>query len=382
MLQLLLAAAALLCRSATAAPPRTDIKGTVGSHFMGPSGLTTWLPCKNTERDLCSTETAPACCNLWWLRDDDWGHYTLGGAADWSLFSYNFAAHPNASVIINFPAYAADPRWAGVALQRLNVVVADVTAAGLNAIVFVARPEFHTAGTGGHTHDVVHNLTARAYLIARIEAIAALPAVAANVRLVSVYWMGAASYCKGATVNCSAADITSFSGSLQAAVHRVFPAGSKFLAHVDGPWWDGCTASACPNWIVNGYSPASLAGLDGLLAESWVQGSLERGVAYVLSTHAFTTSNILLMCDVPDCDMNNNYPCSTGSVDSDTASWYKTLDTLGLTGTWAVWQFVDGGLKDLNAYGDALNDGSGLSKKGNLHRARAAADAEAVALKR
>ena len=36
-----------------------------------------------------------------------------------------------------------------------------------------------------------------------------------------------------------------------------------------------------------------------------------------------------------------------------------------------MWDFVDGGLGDNNQYGDALNDGTGLTEKGVLHRQRA-----------
>jgi hypothetical protein len=45
--------------------------------------------------------------------------------------------------------------------------------------------------------------------------------------------------------------------------------------------------------------------------------------------------------------------------------WICTLSTL------QVWDFVDGGTGDSNQYGDALNDGTGLTAKGKLHRAQA-----------
>lgn len=36
-----------------------------------------------------------------------------------------------------------------------------------------------------------------------------------------------------------------------------------------------------------------------------------------------------------------------------------------------MWDFVDGGFGDKNSYGDVMNDGSGLTRKGRLHAARA-----------
>ena len=76
--------------------------------------------------------------------------------------------------------------------------------------------------------------------------------------------------------------------------------------------------------------------------------------------------------DVPNCDdPAAKKKCSTGSLAGDTAAWFGTLARLGLNGTWGVWDFVDGGLGDANQYGDARNDGAGLSPKGLLHRAQA-----------
>ena len=343
----------------------------MGSNYMAPSGLNSWIPCAGTERDLCSAQ----CCNLWWARDDAWGHYVAtANATDWPLFSTNFAGHPNATVIVNFPAFAADPSWGGALTARLDTLLGDISRAKLNAMLLISRPEIqYSVRSGTGTHDVVHNATARQYLLARMGDIGALPAVRATVRLVSVSWMGASNYCGGSPAKCSGSDISTYAQSLQAAVHSAaFAPGSRYVQHVDGPWWDGCKTSPCPDWSVAGYSPGSLSGLDGVLAESWVQGSLVRGVAQLFSTGAFSPTNTLLMCDVPDCDLDGgSHPCSTGSLEGDETAWFSTLQKVGLDGTWAVWQFVDGGLRDGNDYGDVTNDGTALTRKGQLHAARA-----------
>ena len=46
-------------------------------------------------------------------------------------------------------------------------------------------------------------------------------------------------------------------------------------------------------------------------------------------------------------------------------------DAAGLGDRWGVWDFIDGGLADPTAYGDVINNGTALTAKGELHRARA-----------
>ena len=51
--------------------------------------------------------------------------------------------------------------------------------------------------------------------------------------------------------------------------------------------------------------------------------------------------------------------------------WFDDLDALGLGDTWGVWDLIDGGDGEENSYGDVQNDGTALTPKGALHRARA-----------
>lgn len=89
-----------------------------------------------------------------------------------------------------------------------------------------------------------------------------------------------------------------------------------------------------------------------------------------------------MLNDVPNCDLDPRHPCSTGSVESDTATWFKWLDALQLSQTWGVWDFIDAGLNDVNDYGDVTADGKNLTTKGRLHAARAAGAAKLAKLAR
>ena len=71
-------------------------------------------------------------------------------------------------------------------------------------------------------------------------------------------------------------------------------------------------AIAAQRWAVgNAYSLASLnATADGLLAESWVQGSLVGGVRAVVASGVATAASVLLLDDTPNCDLRGAPPCA------------------------------------------------------------------------
>ena len=117
--------------------------------------------------------------------------------------------------------------------------------------------------------------------------------------------------------------------------------------------------------------------MQGLLAESWVQGSLVGGLQSLQAQHVFDPADILVITDVPNCDLHPSTPCATGSLAGDVAAWFQMLASVGLNGTWAVWDYVDGSRTDpSNYYGDAWsNDTVSLTAKGVLHRAQALRDA-------
>ena len=117
--------------------------------------------------------------------------------------------------------------------------------------------------------------------------------------------------------------------------------------------------------------PPAAAVAQGVMAESWCMGTLLPDARSLLAAGGATKDTLLLLNDVPDCDLDPVKKCSTGSLASDTSTWFGWLDELGLTDTWGVWQLVDGGVGDPNDYGDGTNDGTALTAKGQLHRARA-----------
>ena len=271
-------------------------------------------------------------------------------------------------------------------LQRLHTVITNFVNAGFNAsltansspssnvILFIGAPEYYGNGTSSQTQDIVHNSAAWQSFSRMVNATLTVPAVQSHVRFVSVYWMSAYCAARGASF-CSEADITTFNTALQALVRANSPPASSFayLQHVDGPFWEGCWPQPCnaTAWKVGGYTPKSLQGADALLGESWVQGSLKGAVAtlWTATNNTFGTSNTLLLNDVPNCDLYpSTKPCSTGSLTNDDSVWFSWLQQMGLNGTWGVWDSFDGGLYDANYYGDCLNNGTGLTAKGALHR--------------
>jgi hypothetical protein len=349
--------------SAASPPPVVGTKATV---WLFPPGLATSTPCDpSTSWDLCT----PACCNVWWLREDGWAAYTAQAATQGPLL-LSILPSPNATVLVLFPLFLADPLHAGVGLSRLNTVIRDMAAAGLRVQLFVGRPEYYGRGRSADTHDVVHNATAFASFATLLGSTLALPAVRAAVHSVSVYWLSAFCAGRGASF-CTPSDVAAFNSQLRSVVRD---AGFLYAQHLDGTFWDGCWAQTphCSNataWDLGGYSPSSIAGADAYVGESWVQGSLVPAVRLLWGSGVGNASSTLLLNDVPNCDLPPFHPCATGSLPGDDGAWFGLLQSLGLGGTWGVWDAVDGGTLDGNGYGDLTNNGSGLTKKGALHRA-------------
>jgi hypothetical protein len=57
-------------------------------------------------------------------------------------------------------------------------------------------------------------------------------------------------------------------------------------------------------------------------------GSLEHAVETLRA--AAPQLQILLLNDVPNCDLDPAHKCSTGSLQGDDDDWFRILDTLGL----------------------------------------------------
>ena len=370
LLLLLLIPRAALAASTPASTLASGLPGTIGSVLLFPAGLATQTPCDpSLEHDLG--------CNSWLLRSDSWATWQATRGAALATLRSALGGAQGATVIIYAPVFLFDLALHGsTPALRLGAVVRDVVAAGMRAMLLFGRPEYFGYGNASQTHDVVHDSTARSYLLSCLAAALAVPDVKANVNFVSLYWMGASSYC--ASGRCSEADIADFTVSTGYAVRAVGPPGVRYLQHVDGPFLDGCWPQPCPSWNVNGYSPASLrsGGADGLLAESWAMGSLVGAVKTLFALGAASASTLLLVNDVPNCDRYpTSHPCSTGSLVGDDDKWFADVARAGLpNATWGVWDSWDCGIgEDKNFYGDVAPNGTALTPKGQLHRARALA---------
>eukprot|EP00041_Stephanoeca_diplocostata_P021564 m.503845 g.503845 ORF g.503845 m.503845 type:complete len:415 (+) comp21853_c0_seq18:89-1333(+) len=338
--------------------------------------------------------------NTFWGNASQWGTYLEVRDKDADMLLASLGHHPNSTAIIFFQAYLADiSTWTDAPLQRLNYAVQHFSVRGIKPLIFFGDPEFYGIGTWATTHDVVHNTTAQAYLLKNIRTVLALDAVQQYVDHASVYWLGASTRCTGG-VNVDATTVSPLGGGdwqvhgrdvqgsapsicteddiaqYNTALRTTFASENvSFLAHVDGPFWNGCTPQPCDpkKWIVSGYSPASLkrARVDGLLGESWTMGTLVDAVETLLAFGTVPAREVVLLNDVPNCDLQSTFKCSTGSVASDTAQWFQWWQQLGL-GAWGVWDFIDGGIGDSNGYGDVLLEANGsvsLTAKGRLHAA-------------
>jgi hypothetical protein len=357
----------LLLLALPAASSTFSLANTVATVWQLPVGLTTSQPCDPTlSFDLG--------CNSFWLRDSDWQHYTAVQASMWALVRYNLGSQQGATVVLYFPLFLADPLHSGLALARLDTVLADIRASGMQALLLIGRPDYYGRGLASSSWNPVLNPTALQYVQATL-ALIATPARAAQLTAISLYWMGLACHAAGPGA-CSEGAVRAYTAATRAAIQGSAGASTPFLQHLDGPFWDACYPQPCAAWNFGGYSPASLTGVaDGLLAESWVMGSLQGGVRTLYALGVVTNTTLLLVDDIPNCDaFPASHPCATGSLAGDVRAWEALVQPLGLSNTWAVWAAVDGGLGGTpNYYGDLLTNGTGLTSKGQLHRARALA---------
>lgn len=154
--------------------PSTSIAGTVATTFLFPAGLRTLTPCDpRTAYDLG--------CNNYLVNDAAWSQYQASKAATFTQLRNVLAApqNPLATVLIYAPAYLGDTATQGAEpLSRLGEVVADVAASGLRPALWLGRPEYYgIRGNETGTHDVVHNATARIFLLACVAAVLAEPQV-------------------------------------------------------------------------------------------------------------------------------------------------------------------------------------------------------------
>lgn len=283
-------------------------------------------------------------------------------------------------------------------LSRLRAALQFFREQGLQVGLLVGRPDFcvNSATPADPstqvmlTCDPVHDRSAREHLLQNLHTI--WSATHAELAMASVYWMGASMHCTHSSAPCSEDDILQFNAALagQAAEFRL-----SYYVHVDGPFWEGCAAAStaqrpcAPEELhAHGYTPRSMLAplqVAGVLGESWVQGSLRPGVhalsngsAPWLPDNGLLPHRLLLLSDVPNCDLPGTPACATGSVEQDCAAWLQwTLQDLQLS-SWGVWEYSDNCGKDsvpscANRYGDVARNGTALTRKGQLHAAKASA---------
>jgi hypothetical protein len=300
----------------------------VATVWGSPSNQTAGSPC-------APTLAGDLGCNAFWLRDEAWALYTRTQAASWILVRYSLGDTARMAVILYFPLFLADDVHGGVALARLDIVVADIVAAGMEVLLLVGRPDYYGHGTLAEQWNPVKNTAAQNYVMARLDALVRRPALAAPaLSFVSLYWMGAACAAQG---GCTEALVAAFTRRTRDTVFNATAGAVPYLQvrgffslffsfnqfvvsffgwqHLDGPFWEACWPQPCATFVYGGYSPTSLNGsADGLLTESWVQGSLSGGVKRLYADGVVTNATLLLIDDIPNCDMfPTQRPCATGN---------------------------------------------------------------------
>jgi len=391
-----------------ASTPAAQLQGMRGVLWSRPLGMQATTAC-------APALAADLGCNTWWTSASAWDAYTRQRNLSAALLTFGFGLREASAAngtsaspflptaVLYVPAFVADTAvWGTQPMQRVNEVVGDVAALGLQVILLLARPEFYGAGDWSHVHDVVRSDAPRAVLLAYVRAFLTLPAVAASVTFVSVYWMGASHLCSGAiagSVACTLSEVSLYETELAAAVKgysavdntSVAGSGSegarrfRYLHHVDGPLWEafwqagGSVGAAPANWSMSGYGPMSLAAnvtrADGVLAECWTQGSLRAGLrsfaavsGYRLSSDAAgpegNGTQLLMLYSVPNCDVYPGVlrcavsPLSPGPDISAFMGWLR--NDLRLRDTWSSWEWVDGGVAEMNAYGHVWANASDI----------------------
>ena len=295
--------AGLGCSAGAPAPQfqPQPVRGTLAQVWTIPSG------CPSTLVTPSHTKGA-----TFWANDTLWATYLRTRDADAQLLKRSLGGSPNATAIIGFELYLADSAvWGPEPLQRLALAIAHWRTQGIRPLLFLLDIEFSGKGTWSTTHDVVHDPQARAYLLSAVRTVLGAEGVSGQIHFVSAYWVGASARCNGRASVCTEAEITALIGDLQRIANDI--GGATYLQHVDGPFWNS------PGQNVSGYSARSLGQAQGMMAESWTMGTLAKGVGSLLAAGGATRDTLLLLNDVPNCDLDPTRPCSTGSVGSDTA---------------------------------------------------------------
>jgi hypothetical protein len=364
----------LWCLSAHAAPS-DGIAGSVGAIYLFPSGMAGSLFGHDADANLFHDQGD----NVWWKRN--WAAFDAAKARDVARLREQFGTDARILLHVYFPVYLADPVHGDVYLERLATVLEWFDDAGIETALFLGRPEFDGAGRASDYHDVVHDATARAKLLAMIARVLDAPRVAARVRLVSVYYLGLT---PPAQLAFTESEILAYNQAIRATINA---RGMQYLQHVDGPFWEH-QAAANPNggtWYQNGYTPANIGvdsgAADYLFAESWAQGTLRAGIARLVAEGRFPRDRILLVNDVPNCDdaavvaADPGFDCSgwpeIRNVQGNNAYWFDCFRKSGLS-AWAVWAYADAALDDINPYGSVDAAGASLTAKAIAQRGHVA----------
>ena len=131
---------------------------------------------------------------------------------------------------------------------------------------------------------------------------------------------------------CSRDEINSLVRNITTTIKQAQPAALHYL-HLDGPFWEGCWPNCTrESWDVNGYTVDAIEEADGVLAESWVQGSLPVGLRKVLDEwRVVRRDRIMVLNDVPNCDLYPaEVPCATGTVAGDHEVWGRWMTEVGV----------------------------------------------------
>ncbi len=359
-----------------------ELAGTVGAVYLFPSGIAHGgiEPNTNGSWDLGG--------NSWWM--NDWSTFAATENTDLANLRELYDANPRTLLLVYFPLYLADVNYSGTYLDELQTLLQWFNDHGIETMLFIGRPDYHYTGatTQGYA-DPITDSTQQDYVINTIKAILAHGNIASLVHLVSVYYMGLATSPTQPT-----ADVLAYNQSLKATINGYGPSGAscpgdsqclEYIQHVDGPFWEA-GYNNLSGWNENGYTPADISpangASDGLMAESWVQGSLSPGLAYLFDNGYFNHSQVMLINDIPNCDdssvsaLGGGFLCATGdhasisAVDSDNAQWFSWLRGAGV-GAWSSWDFVDAGSGDVNAYGAVDSAGSTMTENGRQQQRHA-----------
>ena len=350
-----------------------ELAGTVGAVYLFPSGMAGGIePNLNTSWDLDG--------NSWWM--SDWAAFAAAQDRDLANLRQLYDSNPRTLLVVYFPLYLADASYSGTYVTELETLLQWFNDHGVETMLFVGRPDYYYTGatTQGYA-DPVTDSTQQDYVINTIKAILGHGSVSSLVHLVSVYYMGLAT-----SPTQPAADVLAYNQRLKAAINGYGPSGAvcpgdsqcaEYIEHVDGPFWEAGYPTPSTSWDENGYTPDDISpangASDGLMAESWVQGSLPGGLAYLFDNGYFTRNQVMLINDIPNCDdssvsaLGGGFLCATGdhasiaAVDSDNAQWFSWLRGAGV-GAWSSWDYADAGSGDVNAYGAVDAAGSTMTE--------------------